>query len=230
MARLARQDGPMDATAVFAVRSSGIDTNDSSSPVSLRPRSSSRRSRPIHSGRTYSVANVTQKAIWAAHNNTTQPPARTRRGLLRLPARRRRRAGFDRGGRGRTIGLSVGTKKNVEQKNLALATGTSGAQSSRQRRCFHKKRTLRRRQTVWAITVRPDNSDWTPLCTARARAPRTTGLSRRERVIRIAIAEQHDRPKTVGSCCEDAPAAVASVLCSGERRMLTMHCPERARA
>lgn len=72
MARLARQDGPMDATAVFAVRSSGIDTNDSSSPVSLRPRSSSRRSRPIHSGRTYSVANVTQKAIWAAHNNTTQ--------------------------------------------------------------------------------------------------------------------------------------------------------------
>lgn len=127
-------------------------------------------------------------------------------------------------------GLSVGTKKNVEQKNLALATGTSGAQSSRQRRCFHKKRTLRRRQTVWAITVRPDNSDWTPLCTARARAPRTTGLSRRERVIRIAIAEQHDRPKPVGSCCEDAPAAVASVLCSGERRMLTMHCPERARA
>lgn len=142
MARLARQDGPMDATAVFAVRRTGIGTNDSSSPVSLRPRSSSRRSRPIHSGRTYSVANVTQKAIWTAHNNTTQPPARTRRSLLRLPARRRRRAGFDRGGRGRTIGLSVGTKKVLNKKTWrwplarpARKVLDSGGASTRREHC-----------------------------------------------------------------------------------------------
>lgn len=139
MARLARQDGPMDATAVFAVRSSGIDTNDSSSPVSLRPRSSSRRSRPIHSGRTYSVANVTQKAIWAAHNNTTQPPARTRRGLLRLPARRRRRAGFDRGGR---AAFRSGRKKMSNKKTWrwplarpARKVLDSGGASTRREHC-----------------------------------------------------------------------------------------------